>query len=109
MDRSGGTLNQGYTLWLLYNMPSSVNQLPAGVPARPLLANGVQQGLNDNQAVGYLGACPDPGQAPHHVAFSLFAQDGFVTLETGAEYASVHDALTGHTLGQATLSVMVQR
>ncbi|MBV8714894.1 MAG: YbhB/YbcL family Raf kinase inhibitor-like protein [Chloroflexi bacterium] len=108
MDRTSST-SQPFTLWLLYNMPSSLTQLPAGVPTRPLLSNGAQQGLNDNQTVGYLGDCPDAGQAPHHVAFVVFAQDGYVTLETGAAYASVHDALNGHTLGQAKLTAMVQR
>lgn len=107
-DRTGSG-NQPFTLWLLYNMPSSLTQLPAGVPARPLLSNGAQQGLNDNQTVGYMGDCPDPGQAPHHVTFVVFAQDGYVTLETGAAYASVHDALNGHTVGQAKLTAMVKR
>jgi Raf kinase inhibitor-like YbhB/YbcL family protein len=107
-DRTSAA-NQPFTLWLLYNMPSSLTQLGAGVPARPLLSNGAQQGLNDNQTVGYLGACPDPGQAPHHVAFVVFAQDGYVTLETGAAYPAVQDALNGHTVGQAKLTAMVQR
>ena len=101
--------DQPFTLWLVYNMPASVSQLEAGVPPRPLLVNGVQQGLNDTGSVGYSGACPDKGRAPHHVAFSMFAQDGFVTLETAAAYASVHDALLGHTLAQANLSAIVQR
>jgi Raf kinase inhibitor-like YbhB/YbcL family protein len=108
MDRTTAG-NQPFTLWLLYNMPASLTQLPAGVPARPLLSNGAQQGLNDNQTVGYLGDCPDRGQPTHHVAFVVFAQDGYVTLETGAAYDSVHDALNGHTLGQATLTATVTR
>jgi Raf kinase inhibitor-like YbhB/YbcL family protein len=109
MDGAQTAAGQPFTLWLLYNMPSSVSQLPAAVPPRPLLTNGIQQGLNDNQTVGYLGACPDHGQPPHHLAFSLFAQDAFVTLETGAAYESVHDALTGHTLAQTKLTAVVQR
>jgi Raf kinase inhibitor-like YbhB/YbcL family protein len=109
VDHAAAAATQGFTQWLLYNMPTSVSQLPAGVPSRPLLSNGVQQGLNDNQMVGYLSACPDRGQPPHHLMFSLFAQDGYVTLETGAAYESVHDALSGHTLGQAKLTALVQR
>ena len=109
MDRSPPGAGQPFTMWLLYNMPSSVRQLAEAVAPRPLLNNGIQQGLNDNQTVGYLGACPDHGQLPHHLAFSLFAQDAFVTLETGAAYETVHDALTGHTLGQTKLTAIVQR
>jgi Raf kinase inhibitor-like YbhB/YbcL family protein len=109
MDSPPSPSGQPFTLWLLYNMPDAVTQLPEAVPPRPLLSNGVQQGLNDKQSVGYLAACPDHGQPPHHLTFSVFAQDAFVTLETGAAYDSVHDALTGHTLGQAKLGALVQR
>jgi len=104
-----GSGGQPFTFWLLYNMPSSLTQLAAGVPTKPLLSNGAQQGLNDDQTVGYVGDCPDRGQPPHHVAFTVFAQDGYVTLETGAAYASVRDALVGHTLAQAMLTATVTR
>jgi len=104
-DASG----QPFTEWLLYNMPKTVSQLPEAVPPRPLLPNGVQQGTNDQKRIGYLGACPDPGQPPHHIEFSLFAQDSYVTLETGAGYAAVQDALNGHTLAHTQLTALVQR
>lgn len=109
VDSTAGGASQPFTEWLLYNMPSSVTQLQAGVPATPLLSNGVQQGTNDGQSVGYLGACPDHGQPPHHLQFALYAQDAYVTLETGAAYAAVHDALLGHTVGQTVLTAVVQR
>ncbi len=98
-----------FTQWLLYNMPTSVTQLSAGLPLKPLLTNGAQQGLNDNGSVGYLPACPDAGGPPHHLTFTLFAQDGYVTLETGASPDSVQSALNGHIVGQATLTVIVKR
>jgi Raf kinase inhibitor-like YbhB/YbcL family protein len=109
MDRPTGAAGGPFIEWLLYNMPASVTQLQAGVPATPLLSNGVQQGVNDGQSVGYVGACPDHGQPPHHLQFSLFAQDAYVTLETGAAYDAVKDALLGHTVGQAVLTAVVQR
>jgi len=98
-----------FVQWLVYNMPIAVNQLAAGTPPRPLLSNGAQQGLNSNQMVGYLGACPSQGDPPHHFTFLLFALDGYVTLETGAAYTAVHDALTGHTIGQTQLTATFQR
>jgi len=108
-DSSAASASGPYVQWLVYNMPISVNQLAAGTPPRPLLNNGAQQGLNSNQTVGYLGACPNSGEPPHHFSFTLFALDGFVTLETGAAYESVHDALMGHTIGQTQLTATLQR
>jgi hypothetical protein len=108
-EASAANSSGPYVEWLVYNMPMSVNQLAAGTPPRPLLSNGAQQGLNSNQMVGYLGACPNSGDPPHHFSFMLFALDGFVTLETGAAYESVHDALMGHTIGQTQLTATFQR
>jgi Raf kinase inhibitor-like YbhB/YbcL family protein len=108
-DADNKVNNAPFTQWLLYNMPRTVTQLTPGVPAKPLLTNGSQQGLNGSQTIGYLGPCPDKGDPPHHVTFALFAQDGYVTLETGATTAAVNDALSGHTIGQTQLTVTVKR
>jgi Raf kinase inhibitor-like YbhB/YbcL family protein len=108
-DSTSASATAPYVQWLVYNMPISVNQLAAGTPPRPLLSNGGQQGLNSSQTVGYLGACPNPGDPPHHFSFMLLALDGYVTLETGAVYDSVHDAVTGHTLGQTQITATFQR
>jgi len=97
------------TNWVLYNMPLTVNQLSAGVQASPLLSNGAQQGLNSHQTIGYYGACPNKGDPPHHFAFQLFAQDEYITMETGATAAEVKAALTGHIIAQANLTVTFQR
>jgi Raf kinase inhibitor-like YbhB/YbcL family protein len=109
MDVKAGNSSEPFTNWQLYNMPRLVTQLSAGVPPRPLLTNGSQQGLNDNQMVGYATPCPKAGDAPHHFMFQLFAQDGYVTLETAAPPPAVRDALNGHTLGEAKLTAIVQR
>jgi Raf kinase inhibitor-like YbhB/YbcL family protein len=109
MDVKATNSAEPFTSWLLYNMPRLVTQLSAGVPPRPLLTNGSQQGLNDNQTVGYATPCPKPGDGPHHFTFQLFAQDGYVTLETAAPPDAVRDALNGHTLGEAKLTAIVQR
>jgi Raf kinase inhibitor-like YbhB/YbcL family protein len=98
-----------FTHWLVYNMPRSINQLAPAQPARPLLANGSQQGQNGNSTVGYLGPCPKQGDPPHHFTFQLIAQDGYVTLETGAAIEGVRAALQGHILAQTQLSAIAQR
>ena len=97
------------TNWVLYNMPLTVNQLAAGVQASPLLSNGAQQGQNSRQTIGYSGACPNKGDPPHHFTFQLFAQDEYITMETGATPAEVKAALTGHVIAQANLTATFQR
>jgi Raf kinase inhibitor-like YbhB/YbcL family protein len=108
IEQDTDATGQPFTEWLLYNMPKTVMQLPEAVAPKPLLTNGVQQGTNDQKTIGYAGACPDPGQS-HHIQFLLYAQDGYVTLETGAGFPAVQDALNGHTLAHTQLTVLVQR
>jgi len=98
-----------FTQWLLYNIPSRVTALDAGIPARLVLSNGAQQGQNDHQTIGYFGPCPNRGDPPHHYSFELIAQDAYVTLETGANIDAVRQALAGHSLGEAQLVATVQR
>jgi len=101
--------SEPFTQWLLYNMPRRVTQLGAGISARLVLTNGSQQGKNSDQTIGYDRPCPNKGDPPHHFTFELYAQDAFVTLETGATVESVRDALSGHVLGQAQLIATFQR
>jgi Raf kinase inhibitor-like YbhB/YbcL family protein len=98
-----------FTQWLIYNMPRTVNMLGAGVPARPVLTNGSQQGQNSRRTIGYSSPCPREGEPPHHLSFELYAQDGFVTLETGASPDAVRTALAGHIVAQAQLTAIVAR
>jgi Raf kinase inhibitor-like YbhB/YbcL family protein len=98
-----------FTQWLVYNMPRRVNKLDAGVPARPLLTNGSQQGQNSRQSIGYSIPCPARGDPPHHFSFELYAQDGYVTLETGASVQAVRTALAGHIVAQTRLTATLQR
>jgi Raf kinase inhibitor-like YbhB/YbcL family protein len=107
MDLTDGA--EPFTEWLVYNMPRTVTMLDAGVPARPLLTNGSQQGQNSRQTIGYSSPCPREGEPPHHLSFELYAQDGFVTLETGATPDAVRTALAGHIVAQAQLTAVVAR
>ncbi len=101
--------SEPFTQWLVYNMPRRVTQLAAGMPPRLVLTNGSQQGKNSDQTIGYDRPCPTKGEPPHHFTFQLFAQDGYVTLETGATVEAVRDALSGHVLAQAQLVATFQR
>lgn len=62
-----------YTHWLIYNIPSAIRHLPAGIPAQDTLPNGIRQGLNSAGKLGYLGPCPPLGDRAHRYFFRLFA------------------------------------
>jgi Raf kinase inhibitor-like YbhB/YbcL family protein len=88
--------------WVLYDLPPTARQLPAGVPATPAVAGGGHQGVNDFKRSGYGGPCPPRG-APHRYSFRLYALDAPLGLTPGATKAVVLRAAEGHTLAQAEL------
>jgi Raf kinase inhibitor-like YbhB/YbcL family protein len=99
------------THWLVYNIPASVTQLAQGQPAeQPTLPNGAMQGQDHAQGIlaafaliGYEGACPPPGAAPHHYTFQLFALDQMLPLQPGATINALKAAMAGHSVGQTVL------
>jgi Raf kinase inhibitor-like YbhB/YbcL family protein len=99
------------THWLVYNIPASVTQLAQGQPTeQPTLPNGAMQGQDHAQGIlatfaliGYEGACPPPGAAPHHYTFQLFALDQMLPLQPAATINQLKTAMAGHIVGQTEL------
>lgn len=91
-----------YVHWVLYNLPASINGLPAGIPATPTLAQGAFQGVNGSGANGYQGPCPPPGAA-HHYHFKLYALDGKLDLPPGETAEEVERAMSGRVIMSADL------
>jgi len=88
--------------WVIYNMASSITQLPEDTPRSARTALGAKQGVNGLDRIGYKGPCPPPG-APHHYHFRLFALDSPLKLEPGASAAEVRQAVEGHVLASTEL------
>jgi Raf kinase inhibitor-like YbhB/YbcL family protein len=88
--------------WVLYDLPASVSDLPAGVGHRDSLSNGAKQGKNDFGKVGYGGPCPPSGPA-HHYHFKLYALDRATALRPKATKQQLLDAMKGHVLAEAQL------
>src|SRR5947208_13289781 len=67
----------GWWHWVVYNLPASVTKLAAGAgdPKKNLLPPGAAQGNTDFGSPGFGGACPPPGDKPHHYHFTVFALD----------------------------------
>lgn len=49
--------------WVLYNVPADLLELPEAVPPEDSFPNGMHQGINDFQRIGYGGPCPPPGKS----------------------------------------------
>ena len=87
--------------WVLYNLPASAKELPAGVPPEEKLASGAVQGKNDFRKVGYGGPCPPGGT--HRYYFKLYALDKALELKPGATKKELLKAMEGHILAEGQL------
>lgn len=64
---------------------------------------GATLGQNDFGSPGYRGPCPPKGQL-HHYRFSVYALDATLSLFPPTSRAQLDAALSGHVLGQGTLT-----
>ena len=87
--------------WVLYNLPASAKELPAGVPPQEKLASGAVQGKNDFRKPGYGGPCPPGGT--HRYYFKLYALDKALDLKPGATKKELLKAMEGHILAEGQL------
>ena len=85
----------GFWHWVLYNIPADTSSLVADVHGAGL------EGPNSTGKTGYVGACPPPGDKPHHYVFTLFALD--VTLTGKLDGTHLNDAINNHVLARAEL------
>jgi Raf kinase inhibitor-like YbhB/YbcL family protein len=105
-DPDAGAGGTAFTHWVVYNIPPTVMQLDANLPAEPMLPNGAMQGQNGGRSVGYRGACPPKGAAPHHYTFQVYALDNTLPLQPGASIVDLQTAMMGHVVGQTELVVL---
>jgi Raf kinase inhibitor-like YbhB/YbcL family protein len=82
--------------WVLYNLPGSTVELPAGVQ------NPGVEGINSNRKSGYSGPCPPAGK-PHRYFFKLYALDTSLELKPGASKGELEKAMQGHILAHGQL------
>lgn len=89
--------------WVIFNIPASVNSLPAAVSADAELPSGARQGVTDFGTVGFGGACPPKGHGTHHYFFKIYALDTMLDLQAGCSKADLETAMTGHILAGGQL------
>lgn len=84
--------------WVVYDLPTSLRELPEHVPNEKILGNGGRQGTNDFGKIGYGGPCPPSGT--HRYFFKVYALDKELGLAPGASKAQLLMAMEGHVLSQ---------
>jgi Raf kinase inhibitor-like YbhB/YbcL family protein len=94
--------------WVVYNLPASARQLPAGVPGNNAIPGGGKPGVNDFPKTGYGGPCPSPGK-PHRYFFRLYALDNQLDLNGPVHRKDVDHAMKGHVLAQGELMGLYRR
>ena len=94
--------------WVLYDIPTSVNQLEEGIPDLETLASGAKHGMTDFRRPGYGGPCPPPGK-PHRYYFKLYALDSFLNLPPKQTKEKLLMAMKEHVLAEAQLMGTYQR
>lgn len=88
--------------WLVYNLPPSTQELPAGVSPQGALPSGAEETANSYGRPGYAGPCPPPGK-PHHYVIRVFALDTVFKLPASATRQEVEAALWTHRLAEGQL------
>jgi hypothetical protein len=90
-----------FTHWVLYDIPGSQRELPAGLANVGALGT---PGMNDFSRVGYGGPCPPRGHGPHRYVFTLYALDvPSLMIPAKRPRREIERAMASHVLGQAQL------
>jgi Raf kinase inhibitor-like YbhB/YbcL family protein len=97
----------GFTHWVLYDIPATINRLRENVPQEAQLADTGRQGRNDSGEIGYTGPCPPSGR--HRYFARLYALREKLNLPAGANATEVQTALDGKVIEQAELMATYQK
>jgi Raf kinase inhibitor-like YbhB/YbcL family protein len=97
-DAPSGT----FVHWLLYGLQPTQSELDEDISTETAsLPNGMRQGMNGFQKLGYAGPCPPSGT--HRYYFHLYAVDSNLNLPPGAKREQVDQAIKNHVLEEAEL------
>lgn len=97
-DSPAGT----FVHWVAWGISPAVTELPEAMPNKGLLSNGIKQGTNDFQLLGYTGPMP-PAGTDHRYYFRLYALNIPLTLKPGSSRAQLDAAMKKHIIAQGEL------
>ncbi len=99
----------GWWHWVVYDIPASVNSLPAGASKTKMPAGAVE-GTTDFGSVGYGGPCPPEGHGPHRYVFTVHAlKVDKLGVPPTAPAAQVGFNLWANSLGKASTTGIFER
>jgi hypothetical protein len=88
--------------WMIYNIPGDQRSLDDNITTIPDIGNGILQGLNDFNKIGYSGPCPSDGA--HRYLFIIYALDDMLQIDGGAPKYDVLNAIDKHVIGMGRLT-----
>ena len=99
--------------WIIYKIPATEKGLPEGVKRDLRLKepHGAMQGKNSwpKDNIGYKGPMPPPGHGTHHYHFKVYALDGHMTVEPGADKKKLIEELRGNVIAEGELMGTYER
>jgi Raf kinase inhibitor-like YbhB/YbcL family protein len=101
----------GWWHWVVYNIPASVTELPAGAGnAGGNLPAGAVQGHTDFGTSGFGGPCPPAGDKPHRYIFTVYAlKSEKISVPDEASAAMVGFMIHANALAKASLTARYAR
>ncbi|HEX5226436.1 MAG TPA: YbhB/YbcL family Raf kinase inhibitor-like protein [Bryobacteraceae bacterium] len=96
------------THWIAWNIPASATSLAADQKTEAEMPDGMRQGKNIAQRVGYMGPCPPPG-LPHHYTLELYALDSKLDIPSTSGRDELQKAMGGHILASGVYNGQFHR
>lgn len=100
-DDPDAATSEPWVHWIVYNIPASNTSLE-DLDHIELLPDGIMQGLNTFNHIGYDGPCPPLGEN-HRYFFRLYALDIMPKLNPAFTKNRLLEAIKDHIIGEATL------
>lgn len=99
----------GWWHWVVVNIPPDTSSLPEGAGSGDMPMNALQT-RTDFGMPGYGGACPPPGDTPHHYVFTIYALNAdALPLEESASGAMAGFMINANMIDKATLTATYSR
>ncbi|MGB3215287.1 MAG: YbhB/YbcL family Raf kinase inhibitor-like protein [Alphaproteobacteria bacterium] len=100
----------GWWHWTVFNIPTSVAEIPEGVSGTDAMPKGAIEGRTDFGESKFGGSCPPVGDKPHRYFLTLHALDvEKLDLDAHAPGAMVGYFINAHSLGQAQIMAVYGR
>ncbi len=100
----------GFWHWVMFNIPANVTHLDEGITAEVGAPAGAVQSKADVGNPAYFGACPPPGDKPHHYIYTVTALGvDKLDLTPDTSGALIGFMVNANALGKASMTLTYGR